>query len=139
MAKKDEVEKLRQKSRITALEGLRKQPGFPVRPGKAMSIARKKSKGRGYPPAPYPANPLLLYQWARGEWESLGKWKMLALPVIIIVALTTWEKEFMLREARWDQIEHEQAAELAQKLYLKESGVPEKKRFPLSLFSRKNT
>ena len=129
MADKNKVSKLRQKSRVAALEGLRSQPGFPVPPRKAMSLAKKKSKGLGYPLPPYPgANPLLIFQWARGEWQQLGRWKRLALPVIVLVALTTWEKEAKLHEARWDQVEREETARLAQVLYIKTASTRPKKR-----------
>src|SRR5205814_10398610 len=111
MADKNKVSKLREKSRIAALEGLRSKPGFPVPPRKAMSLAKKKSKKSAYPLPPYPgANPLMIFQWARGEWQQLGKWQRLALPVILVVGLTTWEKEAQLRETRWDRAEHEETA-----------------------------
>src|SRR5438045_1212799 len=119
MAEKNKVSKLREKSRIAALEGLRSQPGFPVPPRKAMSLAKKKSKGLGYPLPPYPGtNPLLLFQWASGEWRQLGRWQRLALPVMLLVGLTTWEKEAQLRDARWDRVEHEQTARFARHLYV---------------------
>ena len=125
MAKNDQLTKLRQKSRIAALEGLRSQPGFPTPPRKAISLAKKKSKGLDYPLPPYPGtNLLLLFQWARGEWQSLGRWKQLALPVIALVALTTWEKESQLREARYDNIDREQATRLANDLYIQASTKP---------------
>jgi hypothetical protein len=128
MADKNKVSKLREKSRIAALEGLRSQPGLPVPPRKAMSLAKKKSKGLGYPLPPYPgANPLVLFQWARGEWQQLGKWQRLALPVMALVALTTWEKENEMREARFDRIEHEQTTQLAADLYIKASTHPKKR------------
>ena len=138
MAGKDEVKKLRRKSRIAALEGLRNQPGFPVPPRKAMSLAKKKSKSLAYPLPPYPAaNPLLLYQWARGEWQSLGRFKKLALPVIALVALTTWEKEQMMKDARWDQVEREQTVQFANDLYAKTTTPPKAHRFALWPFGRK--
>jgi len=108
-----------------------------MRPRRAMGLAKKQSKTLSYPLAPYPVNLLLLYQWARGEWESLGKHKKVALPVIILVALTTWEKELFRREARWDEIEHQETAKLARKLYLEASGTPRKRRFPFWPFKRK--
>ncbi len=118
MAKKNEIEKLKRKSRIAALDGLRSQSGFPIAPRKAMSAAKKKSKGLAYPLAPYAgSNILLLYQWARGEWQNLGKWQRLALPVVALVALTTWEKESQLKEARWEQLEREEARQIAAKSY----------------------
>jgi hypothetical protein len=138
MANKNEVEKQQQKARLAALDAFRRQPGFPIRPRRAMGLARKQSKTLQYPLAPYPVNLLLLYQWARGEWESLGRYKKVALPVMILVALTTWEKEFLRREARWDQIEHEETAKLARELYLKASGTPRRRRFPLSMFDRRS-
>jgi hypothetical protein len=128
MAGKNRVSNLREKSRIAALEGLRSQRGFPVPPRKAMSLAKKKSKKLAYALPPYPgANPLLLFQWARGEWQQLGRWQRLALPVIVLVALTTWEKEAQLRETRWDRVEHEETARLARELYIKSATTPKKK------------
>ena len=133
MADKKKVTNLRQKSRIAALEGLRSQRGFPVPPRKAMSLAKKKSKKLAYPLPPYPgANPLLVFQWARGEWQQLGRWQRLALPVILVVGLTTWEKEAQLRDARWDRVEHEETVRLARDLYVKSAvstGKPKRKGF----------
>jgi hypothetical protein len=127
MADKNKVSRLREKSRIAALEGLRSQPGLPVPPRKAMSLAKKKSKGLGYPLPPYPgANPLVLFQWARGEWQQLGKWQRLALPVMVLVALTTWEKEAQLRDTRLDQVEREETTQFAKHLYAKVSTRPRK-------------
>ncbi len=115
MAKKDsKLEKLRQKSRFAAMEAKKPVGGLPVPPRKAMANAKKASKKLPYPVAPYPgANPIQLYRWAKYEWWQLGKWQMLALPLIVLTALRTWEKEMELQEARWrqiDKIETKQAA-----------------------------
>jgi hypothetical protein len=140
MAKKTEIKTLRRKSRIAALEGLRNQQGFPVPPRKAMSLARKKSKGLSYPLPPFPGgNPLLLFQWARGEWKALGRYKRLALPVIAFVALTTWEKEREMQEARWDEIERNETIQFANDLYIRASaGTTQRKSLrPIWPFNRK--
>lgn len=137
MASKNELEKQRQKARITFLDSFKRQSGFPVRPRRAMALAKKQSKTLPYPLAPYPVNLLLLFQWARGEWQSLGRHKKVALPVIILVALTTWEKEYFRREARWDDIERQETEQLARKLFLESIGTPRKRRFPLWPFKRK--
>jgi hypothetical protein len=140
MAKKDKITELRQKSRIVALEGLQRQPGFPVPPRKAMSLARKKSKKLAYPLSPYPgANLLLLFQWARGEWQSLGKWQRLALPIIVLVGVTTWEKENGLREATMKRIEHEETLRFAQELYVKSAVRSKEKKRGFWPFKRKAT
>lgn len=137
MAKKSEIKTLRQKSRIAALEGLRSQKGFPVPPRKAMSLAAKKSKGLPYPLPPFAGgNLLLLFQWARGEWQSLGRHKKFALPIIALVALTTWEKENEMREARWDEIERDQTIRFANDLYIKVT-TPKKPKRSFWPFKRK--
>ncbi len=129
MAEKDEIKKLRRKSRVVARKGLQSKPGFPVPPRKAMSLARKKSKGLPYPLPPYPVgNPLQLIRWAGGEWNALGRFKRLALPVIAFVALTTWEREREMQEVRWDEIERQQTVELANDLYIKASTKPRERK-----------
>jgi hypothetical protein len=140
MAKKAEIKTLRRKSRIAALDGLQSQPGFPVPPRKAMSLARKKSKGLSYPLPPFPGgNPLLLFQWARGEWQALGRYKRLALPFIAFVALTTWEKEREMQETRWDEIERNETVQFANDLYIRASTGPMKRKSPRRIwpFNRK--
>jgi hypothetical protein len=140
MAENAEVTKLRRKSRSAAFEALRKQKGFPVPPRRAVSLANKKSKGLAYPLPPYPGgNLLLLFQWARGEWQSLGKYQKVALPIIALVVLTTWEKEYLRREARWDQVEHEETIALADKIYIKATTPPQKRKgiFKFLPFNRK--
>jgi hypothetical protein len=118
MAKKDDVRKLREQSKFAAMEGLRPTAGFPVPPRKAMARAKKVSKGLAYPVAPYPnANKLSMYRWASSEWKGLGRWQSLAAPVVLIVALLTWEKEKALQEARWFQIEKEETRRRAAEIY----------------------
>jgi hypothetical protein len=132
MAGKSDITTLKGKSRIAAFKGLRSQRGFAVPPRKAMSLARKKSKGLAYPLPPYAGeNLLVLFQWVRGEWKALGKYRRLALPIIALVALTTWEQEYLKREARWDEVEREETLRLANELYAKSLVVPEahKRRF----------
>jgi|SRR5829696_7367472 hypothetical protein len=117
MAKKDKVTELRQKSMFAAMEGLRKERGFPVPPRKAMANARRRSKNLAYPVPPYagtgPLGLIELARWARYEWWKLGHWQKVAAPVIVLVALLTWEKENALREERWEQVEREQIRRLA--------------------------
>src|SRR5215210_8711737 len=118
MARKDKLKELQQKSRFAAMEGLRPRGGFPVPPRKAMAEAKKASKKLSYPVPPYPgANMLQLYRWTRYEWWKLGKWQRVALPVIVLVALTTWEKEKELQEARWKEIDRLETKRTAAHLY----------------------
>jgi hypothetical protein len=118
MANKDKVTELRQRSRFAAMEGLRPRGGFPVRPRKAMSQAKKSSKRLAYPLAPYPGASLLqLYRWARYEWWQLGKWQRLALPVIVLFSLLTWEHESQLREAREVQVYKTATKRFAARMY----------------------
>ena len=119
MAKKDnKLEKLRQKSRFAAMEVKKPVGGLPVPPRKAMANAKKASKKLPYPIAPYiGANPIQLYRWARYEWWKLGKWQQLALPVIVLTALRTWEKERELQEARWQQIDKIETKQAAAEAY----------------------
>jgi len=126
MADKKKVTTLRLKSRLAAFDALKSPRGFLVPPRKAMSVAKKESKGLAYPLPPYDGqNLLLMFRRAQNEWKSLGKYRRLALPVIILVALTTWEKENELREARWDRIELEETARLANRLYTNSMAEPE--------------
>lgn len=118
MADKDKVKTLREKSKFAAMEGLRPRSAFPVAPRQAMSSAKKASKKLPYPIAPYPsANPLQLYRWAEAEWKSLGRWQNLAAPVILLVALLTWEKEKALQEGRWFEIDKAEARAYAANVY----------------------
>jgi len=119
MAKKDnKIETLRQKSRFAAMEAKKPVGGLPMPPRKAMSNAKKVSKKLPYPVAPYPGvNPIQLYRWARYEWWQLGKWQMLALPIIVLTALRTWEKEMELQEARWQQIDKIETKQAAAEAY----------------------
>lgn len=119
MAKKDsKIEQLRQKSRFAAMEVKKPVGGLPVPPRKAMSNAKKASKKLPYPVAPYPgANMMQLYRWARYEWWKLDKWQMLALPIIVVTALRTWEKEMELQEARWQQIDKFETKQAAARAY----------------------
>lgn len=118
MADKDKAQNLREKSRSVAEKSLEGRGGFPVAPRKAMSNAKKASKGLLYPIAPYPsANPLQMFRWAQAEWSSLGRWQSLAAPVIILVALLTWEKEQATQEARWYDIDKVETKQYAARLY----------------------
>lgn len=118
MAKKDKLKELRQKSRFAAMRGLRPKGGFPTPPRKAMAQANKASKKLAYPLPPYPgANLLQLYRWAQHEWWKLGRWQRVALPVIVLVALTTWEKEKELQEARWGEVARIETKRQAAHLY----------------------
>ena len=102
MAKNDKVKKERRRAMFAAMEGLRPQKGFPVPPRKAMSQANKASKKLAYPLAPYPGASLLqLYRWGSAEWQSLGRWQNLALPVVVLVSLLTWEKERGIQDDYW--------------------------------------
>ena len=118
MAGKDKVKKLREKSKFAAMEGLRPPDRWPVPPRKAMSKAKKASKGLPYALAPYPsANRLQLYRWAEAEWKSLGRWQGLALPVMLVVGLLTWEKEKALQEAYRFRLEKAETRQFAARLY----------------------
>lgn len=119
MAKKEnKIEQLKQKSRFAAMEAKKPVGGLPVPPRKAMSNAKKASKKLPYPVAPYPgANPLQLYRWARYEWWKLGKWQRLALPLVVLTALRTWEKEMELQETRWQQIDKIETKQAAAEAY----------------------
>jgi hypothetical protein len=118
MAKKDDVKRLREKSKSAAMEGLRPRSGLPVAPRKAMAQAKKASKRLAYPLAPYPnANPLQLSRWALAEWRGLGRWQGLALPVAVLVALTTWEKEKMAKEARQFELDRAETRQFAAQAY----------------------
>ncbi len=119
MAKKDDkVTQLRQKSRFAAMEGLRSQGGLPEPPRKAMKESRKISKKLPYPVPPYGnTNPVQMYRWARQEWWKLGKWQSLTLPIIVLSALLTWERENALREARWDEVERAETKRIAAETY----------------------
>ena len=125
MAKKDKVKELKQKSRFAAMEGLRPRGGPPVPPRKAMGQARKVSKKLTYPVAPYPgAGPMQVYRWAQYEWRGLGKWQGLALPVILLSALRTWQKESALRERRGAEVDKIEVKQMAREMYL----APERKK-----------
>jgi hypothetical protein len=118
MAKDDKVKELKQKSRSAATKGLEAARGFPTPPRKAVKEAKKASKKLPYPVPPYPgANPAQLYRWAQHEWQGLGRWQNLALPVIVIVGLLTWEKESALKEARWGEVERTDARQIAAETY----------------------
>ncbi len=118
MAKKNQLQSLRDRARRTATKELEGRDGFPIAPRKAMSQAKKASKNLPYPVAPFAgANPLQLYRWAQAEWQSLGRWQSLAAPVIIVVALLTWEKEKALQAARWFELEKADAKEKAARMY----------------------
>lgn len=118
MAKKDKVKELQQKSRFAAMEGLRPTGGFPIPPRKATKEAKKASKKLAYPVPPYPGASLLqLYRWGEYEWWRLGRWQKVVAPVMILVALLTWEKERALQEARWDDIEKAQTKQQAAETY----------------------
>ena len=112
------VAELKRKSRFDALKILREHEGLPLPPRKAMAQAKKASKKRGYPVAPYPnANPIQLYRWAKVEWDKLGRWQSLAAPVALIVGLMTWEKERALQEEYQAQTDKAVARRLAARAY----------------------
>jgi hypothetical protein len=116
---------------ITSLadRALRSWEGSLVPPRTAMWLAKEESKGLPYPLPPYDGqNLLLLFRRARNEWKGLGKHRRLALPAIILVALNTWEQEYQLRQARWDQVEREETVRLANRLYASSMAEPEVKR-----------
>ncbi|HYP39612.1 MAG TPA: hypothetical protein VEX13_04560 [Chloroflexia bacterium] len=118
MAKKDKVKELQQKSRFAAMEGLRPTGGFPIPPRKATKEANKASKKLSYPVPPYPgASVLQLYRWAEFEWWRLGRWQRVVAPVMILVALLTWEKERALQDAHWDETEKAQTKQKAAEIY----------------------
>ena len=128
MAKDDKVKELKQKSRFAAMEGLRPTGGLPTPPRKAVKQAKKASKGLSYPVPPYPgANPVQVYRWAQQEWGNLGRCQSLALPIIVIAGLLTWEREKALQEARWGEIERIETKQLAAETY-GAFGRPERKR-----------
>ena len=118
MAEKDKIKKARQKSKFAAMEALRDNKGFPVPPRKAMSRAKKASKKLAYPLPPYAgANPVQLYRWGQFEWKKLGRWQRLVLPVVVLNALLTWERERELQDRYWDQLDRAQAKEAAAQAY----------------------
>ena len=118
MAKDDKVKEQKQKARFAAMEGLKPSSSFPIPPRKAMGLAKKSSKGLSYPLAPYPhANLLKMYRWGEFEWRKLGRWQMLALPFIIIVALRTWEKEIAIQEEGQAKVERNAAKQEAADIY----------------------
>jgi hypothetical protein len=125
---KNKVEELQKKSRFEALRMLRESQGFPVPPRKAVSQAKKTSKKLGYPVAPYKANPIELYRWGRHEWEQLGRWRGLAAPVALLVALTTWEKEKGLQEEYWSNTEKARARRAAVEAYRLAQRMPRKRK-----------
>lgn len=118
MAKKNKVAELKRKSRFDALTLLKDTGGLPIPPRKAMSQAKKATRERGYLVSPYPnSNPIKLYNWAKVEWEKLGRWQSLAAPVAIIAALLTWEKERNLQEEYSSRSDKAAARRLAAKAY----------------------
>jgi hypothetical protein len=129
MAKKDEVSKLRRESRRLATKELRTGGGFPIAPRKAMSQAKKASKDLAYPLAPYAAaNPFQLFRWAAQEWDKLGRWQGLALPVIIITALRTWEKEKAAQETYFMELERRAIRRENARLYGTYGVAPKKRK-----------
>jgi hypothetical protein len=119
MARKDKVTELKQKSRFAAMEGLRPRAVMAVPPRKAMKQARKASKKLLYPVSPYPdAGPMQVYRWAQQEWWKLGRWRNLALPVIILSAFRTWKQETALREKRVEDVERAEIMQMAREMYL---------------------
>lgn len=121
------VDELKKKSRRDALGILRAEQGLPLPPRKAVAEAKKATKERGYLVAPYPkANPIQLFNWGKDEWQKLGRWQMLAAPVAIFVALTTWEKERALQEEYSSQSDKLAARRLANRLM--EKPKPKKKK-----------
>ncbi len=118
MAQKEKIEQARQQSKSAAREALRENRGFPIPPRKAMSQAKKASKKLAYPLPPYAgANLAQLYRWTQFEWRKLGKWQRFVLPVVLLNALLTWEREKELQERYWGQLEHAQTKELAARAY----------------------
>jgi hypothetical protein len=118
MAGDSDIRKLRQEVRALADKGLRPGHAFPVPPRKAMAEARKASKKLSYPVPPYAGASLLeLARWVRSEWAQLGRWRSLALPVIVITALLTWEREKALQEAWWVRMEQAALKRRAAEMY----------------------
>lgn len=118
MAEKDKIKKARQKSKFAAMEALRDNKGFPIPPRKAMSRAKKASKKLAYPLPPYAgANPVQLYRWGQFEWRKLGRWQRVVLPVVVLNALLTWERERELQDHYWDLVDRAQAKEVAAQAY----------------------
>ena len=118
MANENKARKLREQSRKTVQESLRESGARLESPRKAMSRAKKLSKGLPYPVAPYAGAGLpTLYRWARVQWDELGRYQRLALPVMAWVALRTWEKEQRLKEERWFQIEKLATKQYAGEIY----------------------
>ncbi len=108
------VDELQRKSRLDALKMLRASQGLPMPPRKAVAQAKKATKERGYLVSPYPqANPIQLYNWAKEEWNKLGRWQSLAAPAAIIAALLTWEKERGLQAEYASQSDKIEARRLA--------------------------
>ena len=125
MAKNDKAKKERRRAMFAAMEGLRPQKGFPVPPRKAMSQANKASKKLVYPLAPYPGAGLLqLYRWGTAEWKSLGRWQNLALPVVVLVSLLTWEKEQAIQDDYWATKDKEEIRTKATRMYVEMSAEP---------------
>ncbi|HVG00602.1 MAG TPA: hypothetical protein VND68_12250 [Chloroflexia bacterium] len=118
MAEKDTIKQARQKSKFAAMEALRDNKGFPIPPRKAMSRAKKVSKKLAYPLPPYAgANLVQLYRWGQFEWRKLGRWQQVVLPVVVLNALLTWEREKELQDRYWDQVDRAQAKEAAAQAY----------------------
>lgn len=118
MAEKDKIKKARQKSKFAAMEALRDNEGFPIPPRKAMSRAKKASKKLAYPLPPYAgANPVQLYRWGQFEWRKLGRWQRVVLPVVVLNALLTWERERELQDRYWDLVDRAEAKEAAAQAY----------------------
>ena len=117
MAKKKVVE-LKKKSRLDAFKILRGSEGFPVPPRKAMSQAKKATKALGYPVAPYTnTNPIQLFSWAKQEWSKMGRWQSLVAPVVLLVALRTWDKEQAVQEEYMGMSDKARARRLAAQIY----------------------
>ncbi|MDQ5824632.1 MAG: hypothetical protein M3441_10550 [Chloroflexota bacterium] len=118
MAGKDKLKQTRQKSKFAAMEALRENRGFPVPPRKAMSQAKKASKKLAYPLPPYAGTSLVqLYKWAQFEWRRLGKWQSFVLPVVVLNALLTYDREKALQDRYWDQLERSETKEVAAQAY----------------------
>ena len=130
MAEEDKAKTLRARAKYMAMEGLRPQQSFPVSPLRAMWRERRVSKRLAYPLPPYPiANIFNLALWSRTEWKNLGHWQKLALPVIALVALTTWEKERILRDAYEHRLEKAQTRREVVDLYVSLSKERRKGKF----------
>lgn len=128
MANKKVVE-LKRKSRLDALNILKAEQGLPLPPRKAMSQAKKATKATGYLVSPYPkANPIQLYNWAKEEWNKLGKWQSLAAPIALISALLTLEKEVSLREDYNSRSDKAEARRLAARLMVAPPAKPKKRK-----------